>query len=402
MSLPTSSSTTGEDRLFTPAFIALAAADLAYFTAAGILIQITPLFARGPLGADAIGVGVTIGAFSVTALIMRPWTGRLADRRGRRPLFIAGALLAALAIAAHTLAPDLAVLIGLRLVLGVAEALFFVAGFAILADLAPPNRAGEAVSFNSLALYLGLAFGPSMGELLLATGGFTLVWIGAATLAAAAAVLALTIAETGTHEPMESRPAALIHRGVLGPSLGLFTGVAAMAGFLAFVAIYGRDDLEMGSSGPVLLVFGLVVVGCRIVFARLPDRVPPYLLAAVALALIAAGMVVAGTLTTVAGLVAGAAIMGVGVAFVTPAFFTAIVARVRPSERGAALATLSIFLDLAFGGGPVLLGFVANAANIAAAFLVGAVVAACGAIGTAVAALRWSAPAPAVGATDEG
>jgi MFS family permease len=402
MSLPTSSSTTGGDRLFTPAFIALAAADLAYFTAAGILIQITPLFARGPLGADAIGVGVTIGAFSVTALIMRPWTGRLADRRGRRPLFIAGALLAALAIAAHTLAPDLAVLIGLRLVLGVAEALFFVAGFAILADLAPPNPAGEAVSFNSLALYLGLAFGPSMGELLLATGGFTLVWIGAATLAAAAAVLALTIAETGTHEPLESRPPALIHRGVLGPSLGLFTGVAAMAGFLAFVAIYGRDDLEMGSSGPVLLVFGLVVVGCRIVFAKLPDRVPPYLLAAVALALIAAGMVVAGTLTTVAGLVAGAAIMGVGVAFVTPAFFTAIVARVRPSERGAALATLSIFLDLAFGGGPVLLGFVANAANIPAAFLVGAVVAACGAIGTAVAALRWSAPAPAVGATDEG
>jgi hypothetical protein len=86
----------------------------------------------------------------------------------------------------------------------------------------------------------------------------------------------------------------LIHRGVLGPSLGLFTGVAATAGFLAFVAIYGRDDLAMGGSGPVLLVFGLVVVGCRIVFARLPDRDPPYLLAAVALALIAAGMVCSG------------------------------------------------------------------------------------------------------------
>ncbi len=399
MSLP-SSSATGEDRLFTPAFIALGAADLAYFTAAGILIQITPLFARGPLGADAVGVGVTIGAFSVTALILRLWTGRLADRRGRRPLFIAGALLAALAIAAHTLTADLAVLIGLRLVLGVAEALFFVAGFAILADLAPPNRAGEALSFNSLALYLGLAFGPSTGELLLAIGGFTLVWSGAAALAAAAAVLALTIPETGTHEPMESHR-TLIHRGVLGPSLGLFTGVAAMAGFLAFVAIYGRDDLDMGGSGPVLLVFGLVVVGCRIVFARLPDRVPPYPLAALALALIAAGMVVAGTLTTVAGLVAGAAIMAVGVAFVTPAFFTAIVARVQPSERGAALGTVSIFLDLAFGGGPVLLGFVADAANIPAAYLVGALVAACGAIGTAVAALMRTSPL-GVGAANEG
>jgi len=129
MSLPTSRSTTGEDRLFTPAFIA-----------------------RSPLR--------TSPPSPPTAHIMRPWSGRSADRRGRRPLLIAGALLAALAIAAHTLTPDLAVPIGLRLVLGVAEALFFVAGIAILADLAPPNRAGEELSFNSVALALGLAFGP--------------------------------------------------------------------------------------------------------------------------------------------------------------------------------------------------------------------------------------------------
>jgi MFS family permease len=392
--------TAGEPRLFTPAFIALAAADLAYFTAAGILIQVTPLFATGPLGADAVGNGVAIGAFSVTALILRPWSGRLADRRGRRPLFVIGAVLCAVGIAAHMLATDLAVLIGLRLVLGVAEACFFVAGFAILADLAPPNRAGEALSFNSLALYLGLAFGPSIGEALLAVGGFNLVWIGGAALAGVAAVLACTIPETRSQEP-PSTPSALIHRGVLGPSLGLFTGVAAMAGFLAFVAIYGRDDLDMSGSGSVLLVFGLVVVGCRIAFAKLPDRVPPYPLAAAALALIAAGMVISGTITTVAGLTAGAAIMGVGVAFVTPAFFTAILARVQPSERGAALGTLSIFLDLAFGGGPVLLGLVADAANIPAAFVVGAAVAATGAVATAVAAFRRSSSGP-VGAPEGG
>ena len=91
-----------DDRLFTPAFIALAVAELAYFTAAGMLISLTPLFAAGPLGADEVGVGVTVGAFGTTALILRPWAGRAADRRGRRPLLIGGALLCALAIAAHS------------------------------------------------------------------------------------------------------------------------------------------------------------------------------------------------------------------------------------------------------------------------------------------------------------
>ena len=381
-----------QSRLFTPAFVALALADLAYFTAAGMLVLVTPLFASGPLQADAVGVGIVVGSFSVTALILRPWAGRESDRRGRRPLLVAGALLCAVAIAAHALTTSLPILIGLRLVLGVAEALFFVAGFAMLADLAPPNRAGEALSFNSLALYLGIAFGPGLGELLLGIGGFNLAWLGAALLALAAAGLAIRLPK-GETKPVDEAPAPLIHRGVLWPSAGLFSGVAAMAGFLAFVAIYGRDVLHMAGSGPVLLVFGLTVVGCRIAFAKLPDQVPPFRLASAALAVMAIGLALAGTITTVPGLIVSAGIMGAGVAFVTPAFFAAMMARVSPSERGAAFGTVSIFLDLAFGGGPVLLGLIADAAGIPAAFVVAALVPAAGAVGTLVASMARRATA---------
>lgn len=180
----------------------------------------------------------------------------------------------------------------------------------------------------------------------------------------------------------------LIHRGVVWQSAGLFTGVVAMAGFLAFVAIYGRDELAMPNTGPVLLLFGLIVVGCRIVFAKLSDRVAPFRLASAALALIAVGMATTGLVPNVLGLFAGAAVMAVGVAFVTPAFFAAIALGLEPSERGAAFGTVSIFLDLAFGGGPVLLGLIVRAANISNAFLIAALIPAAGALVTAFAALR--------------
>lgn len=377
-----------ESRLFTGPFIALAVADLAYFTSQGMLILVTPLFARGPLGADPVGVGIAVGAFSVTSLVLRPWSGRESDRRGRRPLLFVGAILAAAAILAHTMVTDLSVLIVLRLVLGVAEALFFVAGFAMLADLAPRGREGEALSFNSLALYLGIALGPLLGELLLDMGGFPAAWIGAAALSLAAALLALRLPVTGRVPDAGPGPMILIHRGVVWQSAGLFTGVVAMAGFLAFVAIYGRDELAMPNTGPVLLLFGLIVVGCRIVFAKLPDRVAPFRLAAAALALIAMGMATTGLVPNVPGLFAGAAVMAVGVAFVTPAFFAAIARGLEPSERGAAFGTVSIFLDLAFGGGPVLLGLIVGAANIPSAFVIAALIPAAGAIVTAFAALR--------------
>jgi predicted MFS family arabinose efflux permease len=72
----------------------------------------------------------------------------------------------------------------------------------------------------------------------------------------------------------------------------------------------------------------------------------------------------------------------------TPALFAAIVGRVAPSQRGAALGTASAFIDLGFGGGPILLGIVANSSGIPAAFVVGAMVAGSGAIGSAIMARR--------------
>lgn len=377
--------------LFTPAFIGLGLVELAYFTAQGITIPLTPLFAEGPLGADEVAVGLTVGSFSVTALILRPLGGQLADRRGRRPLLIGGALLAAAAIAAQTLVTDVAMLVALRLVMGVAEAFFFVAGFAMVADLAPPGRAGEALSFNSLALYLGIAFGPIVGEAMLDIGGFELGWAVAAGLTLAAGIGAIGFQETAARRA-EPEPMTIIHRAALMPSVGLFTGIAGMAGFLWFLALYVQD-LDMAGTGPVLLVFGLVVVATRIAFARVPDRVPPFRLAAAALAMIGVGLGAVAVTQTVAGLFVGAALTALGVAFTTPAFFAAIVDRVAPSERGVALGTTSLFIDLAFGGGPMLFGFVAAASGIPAAFAAGALLATIGAGGTAYAALVRTAPA---------
>lgn len=202
------------------------------------------------------------------------------------------------------------------------------------------------MSYNSLALYLGIAFGPGAGEMLLDVGGYPLAWFGGAALAVVATVLALSLRETAERTP-RGGPLVLIHRKALMPSLGLFTGVTAMAGFLGFVPLYTDQTLGIGGAGPVLLVFGMVVVMTRTVFARLPDRVPGFTLAAGALLATTFGLTLMWLLPGIAGLYAGAVLTALGVAFMTPAFFAAIVERVAPSERGVALGTTSLFIDSA-------------------------------------------------------
>jgi MFS family permease len=366
-------------RLITPAFVALTLSDLAYFSAAGVLVAATPLFATEALHADEAGVGLAVGSFSVTTLLVRPLAGRWADRHGRRTMLVIGAALFAVTVLGHYVVTSLVALVVLRVVMGAAEALYFVAGFAALADLAPPGRAGEALSLNSLALYLGVAGGPLAGQALLRWGGFNGAWTGAVVLALLAAVAATRVPETRPATPHPVAPARLFHPAALGPGSALFTGVAVMSGFLAFAVLQARAvGIEAWSA--VLLVFGIVVVLVRLVFATVPDRLPPLRLAAAALASGAIGCVVIGSVRTPAGLLAGAAVLGVATAFLTPAIFAAVFGTVPPSERGTAAATTSIFIDLGLGGGPLLMGMAAVATSIPTAFLLASALPAAGII----------------------
>ncbi|HEY8339055.1 MAG TPA: MFS transporter, partial [Egibacteraceae bacterium] len=108
--------TTG--RLLTPRFVAVGLAALAYFTGDGILAAVLPRYVTGPLGAGTVAVGVVVGAFSVSAFVLRPLAGGMGDRWGRKPLLVAGAGLFSVSVLAYPIAPGPAVLALLRLLTG--------------------------------------------------------------------------------------------------------------------------------------------------------------------------------------------------------------------------------------------------------------------------------------------
>jgi predicted MFS family arabinose efflux permease len=374
MTTTTDASPVIHDRLVTPAFVRLFLADLAYFTAAGVAIYALPQYVTGPVGSDKAGAGIAFGAFAVTALVLRPFAGRLADTWGRRPLLVGGALLCGTSMLLTAFADNLPLVVALRLALGIAEAAFFVASVAALVDLAPPSRMGEALSYNSLGLYLGIALGPPLGEVLVEQMGFAPAWYAAAALSLLAAAIVMRIGETRAHHSAADPPAGLIHWPAVPAAAGFLTSVVAMGGFLTFASLHA-EEVGLANTSLPLFVYGMVVVTCRIVFARVPDRVSSLPLGAAALVTIGAGLGVMTLWAAPIGVLAGAAVMAVGVAFSTPAFFSAIFATASPSQRGAASGTASAMLDLGLGGGPIMLGLVAETAGLLWAFGVAAAVA---------------------------
>jgi MFS family permease len=368
-------------RLVTPTFLLLAAAALAYFTSAGMVIPALPRFVEGPLGGGNVAVGVTFGAFSVSAVLLRPWAGILTDRRGRRPLMLIGAALVAATVCVHGLAPTPTVLTAIRLVSGVGEAFFFVGFATAFTDLAPPERRGEAMSLASLSLYLGLGIGPVLAEPLLRWTGFTGVWIVAGGAAALAVALAALVPETRPDDPsVATEPVPkrrLVHPAGVLPGVVLASSIIGMAGFLAFVPLHVLD-IGLGGASVVLATFAGVVVLIRSAGARLPDVLGPARAIRAALTLSVVGLTTIWSWHTPIGLLSGAVVLAAGIALLTPSVFALAVAGVPAHERGQVMATTSAFIDIAFGAGPMSMGFIAAVFGRPAVFLAGAAVAGAG------------------------
>jgi MFS family permease len=377
----TADATTAKPRLLTPPFIALGVASLAFFTAGGIVLPVAPRFAKFALGADAIGVGVAIGAFSVAALLLRPLVGWSSDRFGRKPLLVGGSLLTVGALALHLIANDLAVFILARCMLGAGEGFFLVSSLAAASDIAPEERRGEAISFFTLTLYVGLAVGPPIAEMLFAAGSYQAVWLAALIVAVVAVALTLTVPESAPavrarREGADSDAprSRLIHPAGLFPGLVILLGLVGMAGFLSYLPLYTPSVGMEGAALP-LAAYAVVVVVLRIVGATWPDRFGAARVSGAALALSASGLAIIGLSPTSIGLMVGTVIFATGVAFTMPALLALAVSRAPDSERGSVVGTTTVFLDLTFGFAPVILGAIADVSDYGTTFLVSAVLA---------------------------
>jgi MFS family permease len=303
-----------------------------------------------------------VGAFAISAVMLRPFIGGIGDRRGRKLLMLGGAGLVAVSMMAYTLADSLWLLVVLRIFTGAGEAAFYTGAASAINDLAPDARRGEALSYFSLALYSGLAVGPILGESVLEAIDFDTAWLVAGAFSAGAALLAVWLPDTRPEYEEEEGPALrrLLHPAGLRPGTILAASVWGLAGFSAFVPLYAKE-IGLDGSRAVFFTYSAVVLGFRSLGARIPDILGPRKTASISLLSTTVGLCVVAAWAEPIGLFGGAIVFGFGQAMLFPAMMTIAINGARPSERGAVVGTFTAFFDLAFGLGSFSLGAIAHA-----------------------------------------
>ncbi len=356
------------------AFAGVFAVTFSGLLAVGAVLPVLPRYVHGPLDAGNIGVGVVIGSYAITGLLLRPLAGRFADRRGRKPAVLLGSVLVAVAGFLYLLPLGVLGLIGARLVLGAGEGTVFTAGSAWIVDIAPPDRRGRVIGLYGLAVWSGLSVGPLVGELLLHASGYTLVWLFAGAAPLVGALIALRLPDPFHPKPGDDEHQPLIAREAVRPGGALALASLGYATVASFVVLH-LDARGIGHGAVVFGVFATMVVLTRLVGGDLPDRVGPARVATAAAIVEAVGLAMMGVAGTLAIAIAGAMAMGAAFSLLYPSLSLIVVARIPETRRGAALGTFTAFFDAGIGFGAPLAGIAAALTDYEGAFLFAATIA---------------------------
>ena len=388
----------GAERLLTPHFGILCVSAL--FSALGFssVIPTVARFVATDLEGGDLEIGLALGVFSISAVLARPWIGRIGDRRGRRLLIAGGSSITALVLAAHALADSYLALLVARFIMGAVQGAFFVGTVTLTTDLAPAERRGEAASYFSVAIYGGMAFGPWLGELAVARWGFDGGFLLGGLCMGVAAIVGCWLPDFVSSEARQSEDPATAMKRKLLYRAAIWPGVVMALGIMIFPALHGfmpkiMDERSLGDAGPIYALYGLLVLILRLLCSRLPDALGTAKTATLALVGSSIGMLIMGSFVSRSGMFIGAAVLAIGGSLLYPALMVAAVDGVPENERAQAMSTFTMFFELSGGIGGPLLGVVAWLSGSTVAAFYGA--AALAAFGLPV-LFSWKSRHPAI------
>jgi multidrug resistance protein len=194
--------------------VAVALVTLATFTdlvAYSIAIPVLPDLSR-KLGASPTMIGFLFASFGVTLLTVSVPMGAISDRIGRKAPMVGGLVALAAASLLFAFGDTLPWLFAARLVQGAADAVTWVVGFALIADLYASHERGRVTGFVMMGTSCAIMVGPTIGGWLYEIGGMRAPFVTVAVLAVIVLALFLWYQVPDHHVAGEVVPIGLVVR----------------------------------------------------------------------------------------------------------------------------------------------------------------------------------------------
>lgn len=366
-----------DNQIFTKRFISLFFTNLSIFLVFYSLITTLPLYASGILDRTDDEAGLLVTAFLVSAILMRPFSGKLLDLYGKKRLLLISLLIYLACTILYVVFKEFTVLLGLRFFQGIWFSIATTAAGALAADIIPAKRKGTGLGYFTMSTNLAIVIGPFIGLLVIQYASFDALFIVLAVVVAIGSVLALTLNTKDLTQPKQQQKFRLTFNDLFEKKALPLAIVAAVIAFsyssiLSFLSLYAEQQDLLSAASYFYAVLAVAMIGVRPFTGRIYDTYGAKYVIIPSFMLFAIGLVLLGNADNPALLLTSAIFLGMGYGTLTTSFQSLCVQATTPERTSYATATYFTLFDLGIAVGSYVLGIVAVSIGYSAIYMVSA------------------------------
>lgn len=307
-------------------------------------------------------IGLHISFFTLTALISRPFSGKLTDTWGRIPVMIVGATVTAVVSLFYPFFLNIYAFLFIRFLHGFSTGFKPTGTAAYVADIVPVNRRGEGMGILSFFGMTGMGLGNYIGGEIALHFSIEILFYSSAAVALSSILVLLGMRETLENKQrfspslLKIKFSDIYEPSVLKPSV-----VMALVTFSFGAALTLAPDLStalgIDNKGLFFSYFTFTSLLARVIGGRLSDEFGRRVVLMTATLVVGTGSVYIGMSASPFHLFVGALIFGAGYGLSSPAIF-AWAADLAPEQfRGRGFSTVFMALEIGIGMGAFLSGW---------------------------------------------
>jgi MFS family permease len=307
--------------------------------------------------------GLIISLFAITAMLSRPFSGKLSDTIGRIPVMMIGSVVCLICSSIYPVISSVAGFLILRLIHGFSTGFTPTGQTAYISDIIPSERRGEAMGLLGTAGAVGMAGGPAIGGTLANNFGMDVMFYCSSAFALLSVLIILGMKETLipknnfsiTHLKVNRHD--LFEPNVLTPCLIMALCAYSYGALFTVIPDFG-EYIGIRNKGLLFTCLTVASLLVRLIGGKASDRYGRKAVLKLSTLVMVAAMVIVATADTPVQLITGVTIYGFAQGVTSPTLL-AWATDLSPLDRkGRGISSLYIFMEFGIGIGAFASGLI--------------------------------------------
>ncbi len=328
-------------------------------------------------GGTLVFAGIVVGIFSITSMLVRPLSGRLADSFNKKMLIIVSNIIISCAYFFYILTGHLYMLLLIRVIHGIGFAIATTTIVAMASEYIPNEKLGEGIGYFGIGQVLSAAIAPGVGIMIMQSWGITWTFLIAGMISVFGLFLSIRFEYKTRQNFIGSKKkislSDLICTEVIGYSFTSATYSFANGMIVTYLILFAANN-HIENISLYFTFNALTLLIIRPFAGKLLDQKGLDWIVYPAGILAITAMIILSFSTTIFFVILSAILRALGQGAAQPSLQAACIKKVGKNKAGIATSTFYLGADIGQGISPIIGGFVAALCNYESTFILSALV----------------------------